>query len=68
MELMRQAGLSVRVDAIGKIVARRQGRDDNLPAIGVGSHSDSVPNGGKYDGALGVLAAIEVVRTSTTRT
>ena len=68
MELMRGAGLDVRVDAIGNIVGRRQGRQDALPAIGIGSHTDSVPSGGKYDGALGVLAAIEVVRTMNDNT
>ena len=63
MELMRQSGLSVRVDTAGNIIGRRSGREDQRPAIGMGSHVDSVPSGGKYDGALGVLGAIEAVRT-----
>ena len=63
MELMRQAGLSVRVDPAGNIIGRRPGTDSRLLPIGLGSHVDSVPNGGKYDGALGVLSAIEAVQT-----
>ncbi len=63
MELMRQAGLSVRVDPGGNIIGRLEGRESSLPAIAMGSHVDTVPNGGKYDGALGSLSAIEVVRT-----
>ncbi len=62
MELMRQAGLSVRIDHAGNIIARRGGREERAPAIAMGSHVDTVPNGGKYDGALGVLGAIEAVR------
>ena len=63
MELMRQVGLSVRVDPAGNIIARRPGQDEQAPAIAMGSHVDTVPSGGKYDGALGVLAAIEALRT-----
>ena len=63
MELMREAGLDVRIDAGGNIIGRRAGSDDSLPAIAMGSHTDTVPLGGKYDGALGVMGAIEVVRT-----
>ena len=60
--LMREAGLTVRVDSAANIIARRDGRNRQSPAIAMGSHADTVPNGGKYDGALGVLGAIEVVR------
>ena len=63
MGLMRQAGLSVRVDPAGNIIGRLEGRDPSLPAVAMGSHVDTVPNGGKYDGALGSLSAIEMVRT-----
>ena len=63
MELMREAGLDVRIDAGGNIIGRRAGSDDSLPAIAMGSHTDTVPLGGKYDGALGVMGAIEVVKT-----
>lgn len=63
MGLMRGSGLTIRTDAAGNIIARRAGQDQNLLPIGLGSHVDTVPSGGKYDGALGVLAAIETVRT-----
>lgn len=59
----REAGMTVRVDPIGNIFARRQGADPSLPAVGIGSHLDSQPSGGKFDGAYGVLAGLEVVRT-----
>ena len=61
-ELMRAAGLSVRVDGAGNIIGRREGADAALPAIALGSHTDTVPAGGQYDGALGVIAAIEVAQ------
>ena len=61
--LMRQAGLDVRIDPAGNVIARKPGSDPSLPAIALGSHTDTVPNGGKYDGALGVLGAVEVART-----
>ena len=63
MGLMRQAGFDTRVDTAGNVIARKAGSDPNLPAIALGSHTDTVPNGGKYDGALGVLGAIEVAQT-----
>ena len=63
MGLMREAGLEVRIDAGGNIIGRKAGTDDSLPAIAMGSHTDTVPLGGKYDGALGVMGAIEVVKT-----
>ncbi len=62
MSLMRRAGMEVRIDPGGNIIARREGSDPNLPAIAMGSHIDTVPNGGKYDGALGVMGGIEVVQ------
>lgn len=55
-------GLAVRVDDFGNMVGRRDGRED-LPPILIGSHLDTVPNGGRYDGVLGVLSGLEVVRT-----
>ena len=63
IKLMQEAGLKTRIDTAGNIIGRRSGTDDNLPAIAIGSHTDTVPKGGKYDGALGVMAAIEVIRT-----
>lgn len=60
--LMRGAGLEPHVDAAGNIVGRRAGADDTLLPILFGSHIDSVPQGGNFDGDLGTLAAIEVIR------
>jgi len=56
-------GLSVRVDAIGNMFARREGRVPTRPPVLMGSHLDSQPSGGKFDGALGVIAGLEVMRT-----
>jgi N-carbamoyl-L-amino-acid hydrolase len=58
----KEAGCEVRIDAIGNIFARRKGRDNSLPPIVTGSHLDSQPTGGKFDGAYGVLAGLEVIR------
>ena len=63
LALMNQAGMETRIDSGGNIIARKSGASSGLPAIALGSHIDTVPNGGKYDGALGVLGAIEAVRT-----
>lgn len=57
-----EAGLEVRVDDFGNMYARRAGKQD-LPPVLVGSHADTVPQGGRYDGILGVLSALEVVRS-----
>lgn len=59
----REAGCSVRIDAIGNVFARRPGTDPARPAIATGSHIDTQPTGGKFDGNYGVLAGLEVVRT-----
>jgi N-carbamoyl-L-amino-acid hydrolase len=61
-ELMKSAGLEVRVDAGGNSFGRRRGSEPGLPPLVIGSHTDTVPDGGRFDGALGVLAAIEVAR------
>ena len=58
-----QAGLAVSVDAIGNMFGRREGTDPALPPVLVGSHLDTQSPGGKFDGPLGVLAALECVRT-----
>ena len=58
-----KAGLEVHVDALGSMFALRKGRDMSKPPVGLGSHLDTQPTGGKYDGVLGTLAALEVVRT-----
>lgn len=57
------AALEVSVDGIGNILARRPGRFRDAPPVVIGSHLDSQPSGGKFDGALGVLAALEAVET-----
>jgi len=59
----RAAGLAVEVDAIGNIFARRAGTAPDLAPVAIGSHLDSQPSGGKFDGAYGVMAGLEVVRT-----
>jgi beta-ureidopropionase / N-carbamoyl-L-amino-acid hydrolase len=56
-------GLTVRVDAIGNMFARRPGRDPSRAPVLFGSHLDSQPSGGKFDGALGVIAGLEVMRS-----
>jgi len=61
MQLMRDAGLSPRIDPAGNIFARREGRDRALKPILFGSHIDSVPQGGNFDGDLGSLSAIEAI-------
>jgi N-carbamoyl-L-amino-acid hydrolase len=61
-KLMREAGLEVRVDSAGNILGRRAGRDAALPPIVFGSHIDSVPEGGNFDGQVGAIGAIEVAR------
>lgn len=59
----KEAGCTVSVDEMGNIFALRPGRDNSLPPVACGSHLDTQPTGGKYDGVLGVLAGLEVVRT-----
>jgi N-carbamoyl-L-amino-acid hydrolase len=59
----RDAGLTVRWDAVGNIFARRPGSDPLAAPVVIGSHLDTQPSGGKYDGAYGVMAGLEVVRT-----
>jgi len=58
-----EAGCTVSIDKMGNIFARRAGKDDSLPPVMTGSHIDSQPTGGKYDGIYGVLAGLEVIRT-----
>ena len=59
----RDAGCEVTVDRIGNIFAHRPGKDDSLAPIATGSHVDTQPTGGKFDGALGVVCGVEVLRT-----
>jgi N-carbamoyl-L-amino-acid hydrolase len=58
-----EAGCTVTVDRIGNIFARRPGRDDSLAPVVAGSHLDTQPTGGRFDGVFGVLAGLEIVRT-----
>lgn len=60
---MREAGLEVRRDPATNLIARLEGTEPDLSAIVIGSHSDTVPSGGRFDGILGVLAGIEVIRS-----
>mgnify|MGYP001293299228 CR=1 FL=1 len=59
----KEAGCTVTVDEMGNIFAMRPGKDNSLPPIACGSHLDTQPTGGKFDGVLGVLAGLEVIRT-----
>ncbi len=61
-EACRACGCSVSVDALGNMFARRPGRNPKLPPIAIGSHLDTQPTGGKYDGIIGVLAGLEIMR------
>jgi len=62
LSLMEKAGLKTRIDEAGNIIGRREGTDPSLLPIAFGSHTDTVPYGGKFDGAVGVLGAIECVQ------
>ncbi len=62
MSWMREAGLAVRIDAAANVIGRREGRDRSLPPLLFGSHLDSVPDGGNYDGQVGSVGAIEVAQ------
>ncbi|MEO9275194.1 Zn-dependent hydrolase [Marinomonas sp. 5E14-1] len=59
----KACGCDVEVDKIGNIFARRPGKNNDLPAVGTGSHLDTQPTGGKFDGVFGVLSGVEVLRT-----
>lgn len=65
MKLMRSAGLVPRIDPAGNIFARREGTEPSLPPILFGSHIDSVPSGGNFDGDLGSLAALGAIEACT---
>jgi N-carbamoyl-L-amino-acid hydrolase len=63
----KAAGMSVTIDKIGNVFMRREGKNPKLPPIACGSHIDTQPTGGKFDGNYGVLAGLEVVRTLNDR-
>ena len=60
---MKDAGMSTRIDNFGNLIGSLKGEDDSLPVLMMGSHLDSQPYGGRFDGVAGVLCAIEVVKT-----
>src|ERR1035438_1151923 len=60
--LCREAGLTLREDAVGNTFARWAGQEPALPPVATGSHIDAIPNAGRYDGVVGVLGAIEAMR------
>jgi N-carbamoyl-L-amino-acid hydrolase len=62
-KLMSGIGLDIRIDAAGSIYGRREGTEKNLPVILFGSHIDSVPQGGNFDGDVGSMSASEIMRT-----
>ncbi len=62
IKLMEQAGLTIRTDAFGNVIGRREGINPEAAVVMVGSHVDSVPHGGNYDGVVGVLGAIEALQ------
>lgn len=61
-QLMADAGLSVREDAVGNVFGRWEGENPTLPAVATGSHIDAIPYSGRYDGTVGVIGALEAVR------
>lgn len=62
---MQEAGMKTRIDNFGNLIGRLEGKNPNLPCLMMGSHLDSQPYGGRFDGVAGVLCAIEVVTTLT---
>ncbi|MFT8319958.1 MAG: M20 family metallo-hydrolase [Bacillus sp. (in: firmicutes)] len=62
MRLCKNEGLDIRLDSCGNLIARREGKRNELPPVVMGSHLDTVYHGGKYDGAVGVTAALEVIK------
>lgn len=67
IKYMLEAGLEVREDAAGNVIGRLEGTNPQAPAVLTGSHIDTVPDGGKFDGALGVIAAIEALQVMRER-
>ncbi len=62
-KMFKDAGLKVSTDKIGNVYAAREGKDNSLAPVMIGSHIDSVPTAGRYDGCLGVLGGLEIIRT-----
>ena len=61
----KDAGCKVSIDQFGNIFAKRKGKNNDLPSVATGSHLDTQPTGGKFDGVYGVLSGVEVLRTLT---
>ncbi len=61
MDLMKKAGLDVRIDYAGNIIGKRKGKNPSLKSIAFGSHIDMVPDGGNYDGCVGSIGALEII-------
>jgi N-carbamoyl-L-amino-acid hydrolase len=61
IDLLKKAGLDVRIDEAGNIIGKRKGKTPSLQSIAFGSHIDMVPDGGNYDGCVGSLGALEVI-------
>src|SRR5436189_569997 len=59
----RESGYGLRIDRLGNMFVRREGSDRSLPPVLIGSHLDTQFNGGRFDGILGVLAGLEILRT-----
>ncbi|KAA9024213.1 M20 family metallo-hydrolase [Niallia endozanthoxylica] len=62
MRMCKAENLEIRMDACGNVIARREGRRNDLPPVVMGSHLDTVYQGGKYDGVVGVTAALEIIK------
>jgi len=62
MRMCKTENLEIRMDACGNVIARREGRRNDLPPVVMGSHLDTVYQGGKYDGVVGVTAALEIIK------
>ena len=65
--LMREVGLRVRMDAFGNVIGRLEGQTPEAPAVATGSHLDTVPEGGNFDGVVGVVAGLAAIRRLKTR-
>jgi ureidoglycolate amidohydrolase len=61
-KLCREAGLTIREDAVGNTFARWTGEEPGLAPVGTGSHIDAIPNAGRFDGTVGVLGGLEAIR------
>lgn len=63
VEWLKEAGLAVKIDDLGNIYGRREGKKKEAGAVMIGSHLDTLPKGGRFDGILGILSSLEVIRT-----